>query len=514
MTNLSIGKRLAWAFGLILLLVGFITGIATLRLQSTSSATREMMAEPITKARLIEDWYRNLYAGVKRTTAVVKSTDDALAVFFAEESAASSKASGEYQKAVEALLRSEDEKALFQSISARRKVYLSSRDQVMKLKKEGNNAEATKVFDEVFLPGAKAYLGDMDLLMKYQRDAIDAAAAKVDGQNAASRLLLLALGSLALLLGTLLAVLITRGITRPISNAVSAAQRVAAGDLSGTIEVDAMGEMGALLRALQGMQAHLGGVLSGVRGSADSVATASSQIASGNADLSSRTEQQAGALQEMSATMGELDSTVRSNADNARQASQLAVQASQVAATGGQVVEQVIGTMRGINDSARRIADIIGVIDGIAFQTNILALNAAVEAARAGEQGRGFAVVAGEVRSLASRSAAAAKEIKSLIGGSVQQVEQGTVLVDRAGATMKEIVAAIERVSGIVSEISAASVEQSAGVTQMSEAVSRIDGTTQQNAALVEEGAAAAESLKYQAQQLLQTVAVFRLSPA
>jgi methyl-accepting chemotaxis protein len=252
-------------------------------------------------------------------------------------------------------------------------------------------------------------------------------------------------------------------------------------------------------------------IVGSVRGNAESVATASSQIAQGNLDLSQRTEEQASALQQTAATMEELNVTVRSNADNARQANQLALGAASAANDGGAAVGRVVDTMRGIQASSKKIVDIIGVIDGIAFQTNILALNAAVEAARAGEQGRGFAVVAAEVRTLAQRSASAAREIKTLIGHSVAQVEQGTTLVDQAGHSMQHIVAAIQRVSDIVGEISSAAVEQSSGVSQVGEAVSQMDQATQQNAALVEEGAAAAESLKQQARMLVEAVAVFKL---
>jgi methyl-accepting chemotaxis protein-1 (serine sensor receptor) len=261
------------------------------------------------------------------------------------------------------------------------------------------------------------------------------------------------------------------------------------------------------------MQTSLSRVVSNVRNNAHSVASASAQIAQGNNDLSARTEQQASALEETSASMEELNSTVQANADNARQANQLAVSASTVAVQGGDVVAEVVTTMKGINDSSKKIADIIGVIDGIAFQTNILALNAAVEAARAGDQGRGFAVVASEVRSLAQRSAEAAKEIKGLIHASVERVEQGTMLVDKAGATMTEVVASIRRVTDIVGEISAASNEQSMGVSQVGEAITQMDQATQQNAALVEQSAAAADSLKKQAQQLVEAVAVFQLAP-
>jgi len=272
------------------------------------------------------------------------------------------------------------------------------------------------------------------------------------------------------------------------------------------------GDTTSLMAQLRIMQESLARVVDGVRQNSESVAIASAQIAQGNTDLSQRTEEQASALQQTAATMDELGATVRNNADNARQANQLALGASSVAAKGGEVVGQVVDTMKGISDSSRKIAEIIAVIDGIAFQTNILALNAAVEAARAGEQGRGFAVVASEVRNLAQRSASAAKEIKELISTSVERVENGTALVDQAGKTMSEIVGAIKRVADIVGEISAASAEQSAGVGQVGQAVTQMDQATQQNAALVEESAAAAESLRGRAQQLVQAVAVFKLA--
>ncbi|KQS24947.1 chemotaxis protein [Acidovorax sp. Leaf191] len=297
-------------------------------------------------------------------------------------------------------------------------------------------------------------------------------------------------------LGMAGAVAFSRTVVNPLDNAVRVSQAVASGDLTVAQPVRGKDEIALLQNALHAMQLSLSGVVSHVRHNADNVAAASTEIAQGNNDLSARTEQQASALEETSASMEELSSTVQANADNARQANQLAVSAS-----------------KGINDSSKKIADIISVIDGIAFQTNILALNAAVEAARAGDQGRGFAVVASEVRSLAGRSAAAAKEIKSLIHTSVERVEQGTALVDKAGATMTEVVASIRRVTDIVGEISAASSEQSAGVAQVGEAVMQMDQATQQNAALVEQSAAAADSLKVQAQQLVDAVAVFRLSP-
>ena len=326
----------------------------------------------------------------------------------------------------------------------------------------------------------------------------------------------LVFGGLGLFLLTgVLGLMLTRSIFRLLgaepAQATAAVNAVAKGDLTVSIPVRA-GDSGSLMASLASMRDSLVRVVSEVRSNSENVATASAQIAQGNQDLSGRTEQQASALQETAATMEELGSTVSHNTDSAKQASQLAQGASAVAARGGEVVGQVVTTMQGINDSSRKIGDIITVIDSIAFQTNILALNAAVEAARAGEQGRGFAVVASEVRSLAQRSAEAAKEIKSLISRSVEQVEQGTTLVDQAGKTMDEIVSAIRRVTDIVTEISSASVEQSAGLQQVGEAVGHMDRATQQNAALVEESAAAAESLRGQAQQLVQVVAVFKLA--
>jgi methyl-accepting chemotaxis protein len=307
---------------------------------------------------------------------------------------------------------------------------------------------------------------------------------------------------------------ITRSVTWPAAHAVQAARAIAGGDLAAEVPAGGKDEMGQLLATLAEMRDNLARVVSGVRSNAEGVASASSQIASGNNDLSARTEQQASALEETAASMEELGSTVRQNADNARTANQLAVNASTVAVQGGDVVAEVVETMKGINDSSKKIADIISVIDGIAFQTNILALNAAVEAARAGEQGRGFAVVAGEVRSLAGRSAEAAKEIKQLITASVERVEQGSALVDKAGSTMTEVVNAIRRVTDIMGEISAASSEQSAGVGQVGEAVTQMDQATQQNAALVEEMAAAASALNAQAGELVNAVAVFKLDAA
>ena len=339
--------------------------------------------------------------------------------------------------------------------------------------------------------------------------------AEANGQDAMQRFpLVLGLGAVALLVGLLLSSwILFRAIMRPLKLIIDIAERIAGGDIGSSISVgNQPAEMARVLQSLSEMQASLARVVATVREGSEGVATASAEIAQGNNDLSARTEQQTSALEETAASMEELSSTVRQNADNAKQANQLAQHASSIAATGGDVVGQVVETMKDINGASKKIADIISVIDGIAFQTNILALNAAVEAARAGDQGRGFAVVATEVRSLAGRSAEAAKEIKILINDSVGQVEKGSALVDQAGSTMTEVINNIRRVTDIMGEISAASSEQASGVAQVGEAVTSLDQTTQQNAALVEEMAAAASSLNSQARELVQAVSVFLLA--
>jgi len=321
-------------------------------------------------------------------------------------------------------------------------------------------------------------------------------------------------GVIAALLACMLAILLTRNITRPLVEAVAVAQRVAQGDLSSDIVVRSQDETGQLMAALRDMNTALVGIVGEVRGGTDTIATASAQIAVGTMDLSSRTEQQASSLEETASSMEELTAAVKQNADNALAARSLASAASAVAVKGGTVVSEVVQTMGSINDSSRKIADIIGVIDGIAFQTNILALNAAVEAARASEQGRGFAVVATEVRNLAQRSASAAKEIKGLIDDSVEKVGAGSKLVDQAGTTMQDVVDSVQRLSAIIGEITDASEEQRLGIEQVNEAISQMDQVTQQNAALVEEAAAAANAMQDQAAQLSHAVQVFRLKDA
>ncbi|MDN2672333.1 methyl-accepting chemotaxis protein [Janthinobacterium sp. SUN026] len=510
--NVSIGVRLGLGFAVILLFSMLITGISVWRLHDVAMATRTMMELPLAKERYISDWYAKIDSGVRRTTAIARSSDTSLGAYFAEEAKQSSVVSGELQKKIEALISSPEEKELFRLVSEQRKVYLDSRAQVSKLKADGQEAEAEKAFQGIFVPGSTKYLKVVNDMLQHQRASIDTTAREIDEVAKTSRNLLLTLAVLALGFGVVCAWLLTTGIVRPLRTAVEIARKVADGDLTAQIEASAKDETGQLLLALKDMNTSLLNIVSEVRAGTDSIATSSTQIAAGNQDLSSRTEEQAGSLEETASSMEELTSTVKQNADNARQANQLAASAAQVAVKGGAVVAQVVGTMESINASSNKIVDIISVIDGIAFQTNILALNAAVEAARAGEQGRGFAVVASEVRNLAQRSASAAKEIKTLIGASVEQVNAGSMLVAQAGSTMNDIVDSVQRVSDIITEITAASSEQSVGIDEINRAIGQMDAVTQQNAALVEESAAAAESMQHQAHNLAQVVSVFKLN--
>ena len=361
------------------------------------------------------------------------------------------------------------------------------------------------------MPLRNQIVADMEVFLKEMHEEVNRAEEEVNTVASMARMAIISATTLIALIATALAVMVLRSIVIPLTQATAFARQVATGDLTSKIRLDSRDEMGDLVRSLQEMNDNLSKIVADVRTGSESIASASSEIASGNLDLSSRTEQQASSLEETASAMEELTSTVKQNADNAHQANGLAVSASEVATRGGTVVSEVVQTMGAINDSARKIVDIIGVIDGIAFQTNILALNAAVEAARAGEQGRGFAVVAAEVRNLAQRSANAAKEIKSLISDSVEKVDTGSKLVDQAGDTMQEIVESIKRVADIVSEISAASDEQRVGIEQVSQAITQMDEVTQQNAALVEEAAAAAGSMQDQANTLTQVVSAFKL---
>jgi len=411
------------------------------------------------------------------------------------------------------LISSPAEAAMLESVRGQWTAFLGDHAKMIDLSRKNLKEEARAIASgssAKTLTEISATLGQLVKLNNEGGDAARAAAAEV---YAEARLWAIVLLVATVIVSMTLALWMARIVSRPLQEAVNLAQQVAAGDLTQDISAKSRCEVGQLMQALKDMTGSLQTLVSQVRTGTDTIATASSEIASGNQDLSSRTEQQASSLEETASSMEELTSTVKQNADNARQANQLARSASGIAVKGGDVVGQVVGTMASINESSRKIVDIISVIDGIAFQTNILALNAAVEAARAGEQGRGFAVVASEVRNLAQRSAAAAKDIKTLIGDSVEKVDAGSRLVNEAGTTMDEIVASITRVTDIMAEITAASAEQSTGIEQVNEAIVQMDQVTQQNAALVEQASAAAEAMMDQAAQLTQIVAVFRLHP-
>ncbi len=401
--------------------------------------------------------------------------------------------------------------AVLQQVQAARKAYEPLQNETQELAGSGQVFDAKELLVEKMHPAQQAYFSAMDALLQQQQQQLGQATGATERAANSVRGMLLATTLVVMALGGLLAWWIIRSITGPLRQAVCVARSVAAGNLQEPIEAQGRNEVAQLLLALKDMQGALARVVTHVRQGAQNVLGGSTEIAQGNMDLSNRTEAQAGALQETSASMQELRDAVVHNADNAQQANTLARDASAVAERGGAVVGQVVDTMRDINTSSQKIADIIGVIDGIAFQTNILALNAAVEAARAGEQGRGFAVVASEVRALAGRSAEAAREIKGLISASVDRVAQGSELVDKAGATMQEVVQSIRRVTALVGEISSASAEQRSGVAQIGEAIVQMDHVTQQNAALVEQIAAAATGLSTQAQELVQAVAVFQV---
>ena len=510
--NLKISTRLVGAFALLvamLLAIGALSVVRAVAVETDLVDITERRMSAISNMELIRE-EANFQARAIRNIALL---DDSAKVAQEKQAIEESRARvNDVTGKVEALITSTKGRELQALMLEGRKPFREGVDKFMALIAAGEREAAVALLFDVVRPAQLAYLKAIDDAVDFQ--TAGAQEASQNAQNTVKNLIFTIVAAVLVSAGiaAVVATWIIRSITGPINSAVELARAVAAGDLTHVVEVKSTDETGVLMQALADMQTGLVQVVGRVRSGSESVSSASEQIAQGNQDLSSRTESQASALEETAASMEELSSTVRQNADNALQANQLAQSASRVALEGGQVVSQVVDTMKGINESSRKISDIISVIDGIAFQTNILALNAAVEAARAGEQGRGFAVVAGEVRNLAQRSAAAAKEIKQLINDSVERVESGTALVDKAGATMNEVVDSVRRVTDIMGEISSASKEQSDGVGQIGEAVTQMDQATQQNAALVEEMAAAASSLRSQATDLVQAVAVFRLS--
>ncbi len=514
-TNMKVSTRLALGFGAIVLIGTAISVFGALKMRTLAGNLDEVANSRMVKTFQFAAYKDNLNDVASSVRNMVITQDNAFRGSekkkIDESRAANAKLLALLEQSIESPQAAEFLKTIKETVPR----YYIGIDQVIELASRGADMNAgSLLMGEVHSLQSTLFKAVGDSMALQQalaaKLANDAAA-----EATASMSVLISLALLMLLIGTGVGWAITRNLSRSLggepAELCDAVSRVADGDLSARLQLRT-GDTASVLAAVERMQTSLTRVVGTVRQGSESVASASAEIAQGNQDLSARTEQQASALEETAASMEELSATVKQNADNAKQANQLAQSASTVAIKGGEVVSQVVDTMKGINDASRKISDIISVIDGIAFQTNILALNAAVEAARAGEQGRGFAVVASEVRSLAGRSANAAKEIKSLINTSVERVEQGTAQVDQAGATMTEVVGSIRRVTDLMGEITAASVEQSQGVAQVGEAVTQMDQTTQQNAALVEEMAAAASSLKIQAQDLVGTVAVFKLS--
>jgi methyl-accepting chemotaxis protein-1 (serine sensor receptor) len=512
--NLSIKFRLV-LLTVFLSLVAIIVGSVGLANQSATNAAlgtvyndRLVALEQLTRLLSLMQQNQNTLA----RAALAREHDPAPAVAEVEDRI---KQVSAIWKEYQATFLTDREKVLAQTFIESRTAYVEQglKPSLGALRAHDIDAATALVgtkLNPLYLPAQKNMQAVIQLQLDVAKQEYDAALARYER----SRTLSIALIVSGVLGGAALAFFLIRGITGSIGEALRLARSVAEGDLTQDIRIDSNDEIGQLLEALRRMNSSLSGIVTQVRAGTDTIGTASGQIAAGNQDLSARTEQQASSLEETAASMEELTSAVKNNAENARQANTLAQTASGVAGRGGEVIRQVVGTMGEINESSRKIAEIIGVIDGIAFQTNILALNAAVEAARAGEQGRGFAVVASEVRNLAQRSATAAKEIKVLIEDSVRRVDTGGQLVEQAGATMREIVNSVQRVTDIMGEITSASAEQTAGIEQINVAVVQMDQVTQQNAALVEEAAAAAEAMQDQAQRLAEAVSVFRIGQA
>ena len=510
-SNMNIAKRLAAGFGIVgVLLLGSQTFGITM-VSRVSAGTAELADRSIPNINATNAVLAEINDVAVALRNMMLDADPADRQKQLEEIASSRKAGQEQLGQLRKNLTRPDTVAVLDRMLAANDKYVQGQEELIRRIQAGDEQGARAFLKEVLRPALRDLKGAVNEQLVLQQQLADTRADDARATEASTRLLMLALSLASLAVAILVAWWNTRSITRPLARALDVANTVAAGDLTSRIEVTSRDETGRLLQALKTMNENLVRTVTTVRTSSETIGTASGEVAAGNLDLSSRTEQQASSLEETASSMEELTSTVKQNADNARQANTLAEAASSVAERGGQVIGEVVGTMERINSSAGKIADIIGVIDGIAFQTNILALNAAVEAARAGEQGRGFAVVATEVRNLAQRSAAAAKEIKGLIGDSTEAVAAGSKLVNDAGATMSEIVDSVRRVTDIMSEITAASSEQTAGIEQINEAVAQMDQVTQQNAALVEQAAAASASMQEQTAKLAEAVSVFRI---
>lgn len=510
--NLRIGVRLGINSGVLILLLVAGSLISVVLFGKVGEVNDRIIEKDWVKAEAANVINATTRANARSTMELLIVSDPAALGEIKKRIAANKKTIDDAFETLDKLIYLPEGRRLLSELKERRGKYVASFGQVSKLVDEGKRDEATRLMTAETLPLLDSMQGTINGLTDLQRKIVVASSQEARDDIRSAKTLVALLSGVAVLLGIALAWFISRSITQPLKDAVRVAQSVATGDLSSAIQVKSRDETGQLLQALKEMNDKLQEIVLNVRSGTDAMATATSQIAAGNLDLSSRTEEQASALEQTAASMEQLAATVKNNDASSKHAAQLAESAAGVAVKGGDLVGKVVQTMEAINTSSRRIADIIGLIDGIAFQTNILALNAAVEAARAGEQGRGFAVVAGEVRNLAGRSAQAAKEIKTLIEESVGNVSEGCTLVEQAGSTMDEIVVNVRRVADLMREITTANHEQSTGIEQVNQAVGQMDQVTQQNAALVEEAAAASQSLEERAKELVEAVSVFRLA--
>ena len=511
MKNWTVGRRMGVVFACVLALVVLIAGIGVLRLQAVGDATQAMAGASLAKERLAAAWQLATNTNSVRTFSLLKSEDPAVQAYLQKNISATSAVITETQKKLEAVLASPEELALSADIKKKRGEYVELRNQILKLKADGRKEDAARLTDAQLMPALDAYDASIRAMVSLQQQEIDRTAAAIDAKYRSGRSWIVVLACLALVAGTATAWLLTRSIVQPIGEALLIAETVASGDLSQEFETERGGDFGRLLRGMGEMEDTLTDLVTRIHGSTQSIGVAAREIDGGNGDLARRTGEQARELEQTAQSMRALTAALKQNAERALNASRSAKGASGVAARGGEVVGRVVQTMDSISGSSRRIVDIIEVIEGIAFQTNILALNAAVEAARAGEQGRGFAVVASEVQSLAKKSSVAAKEIRALIASAVEHVDSGAALVKQAGGTMGEIVNEVRGVDALLGEIAATLADQSRTIEQVSQSFVRMDAATQQNATLVQQAAGASSALASQSRELEQLVGQFKI---